>query len=444
MPMVFPSIDNPTVLASMVVCLAALIAVLILVGKVSIASPPVAFAAIFAAAHVGGYYLDLDSLAGFGFSKQIAWQFPTILAKIVLCLMAFCMGALILSLRSKGSERVDATRLLADKLKEISLGQVFAATFIALAAFTLGSGVEDLFERNGYMVEQVKLLKILGNPACLVCALLLGAQAGKSAMARVACLAMFATIFIVLLGYSTRGCVVALLLFAFGYNLVNPSKWSKAWLALAALSAPFCMQIPLYMRALPMQGLLPLADELQSGRIWANLEIDTVLNDFLFDNFKITALTAILGDIDIGYVITGLNPLPGFMTDWYALPKGIAAGIPYTSIGEMISFSMWFALGFYFFMGVLFAYVTNRANRGDLVYLLVGVPVLFLYTVLSLQYTTRSSVRVLYYFAAALLVRWVFLKLARRLSFADLRERNMASTNKALKGGFEQNAGGAR
>jgi len=102
------------------------------------------------------------------------------------------------------------------------------------------------------------------------------------------------------------------------------------------------------------------------------------------------------------YLLTSINPSPGFLTDWYVIYKKLRINhyAPFTGIGEVFSYP-YFAFFFYFFIGMFFAHSEKIIQRLFINRKAIIGFILFLLTVAfipySFEYNLRSSVRFIYY-----------------------------------------------
>jgi hypothetical protein len=211
---------------------------------------------------------------------------------------------------------------------------------------------------------------------------------------------------VVYAAYSSRMSAVAVALFAFGACLSRPGKTSAIIMAVSLAVLPIALYVPLYMREMSYQGLVPMAHELFGGNLMRNFEMRVVLANSITAGFMVSALTATTANIDLPYMLTSLNPMPGALTDWAEFTHDLNPSTPYSVLGEWLNFGLPSSILFHGLLGALFAYFGFKARAGDKLYLTVGTGILFLTTLMMLQYNTRMSTRFIYYFVVIVLARF--------------------------------------
>jgi hypothetical protein len=281
--------------------------------------------------------------------------------------------------------------------------------------FVVGSGVLDLFLRHEYMVEQNKSLKSIGGLSCMLSGFALGLIRHRSIAQRLVVVFALYILALVFLGYSSRSFAVVLVLYAVAKHAsINSSRTAIA-LALILVLSPTLLALPLVLRGEQTQGLIPLfqrptyfvVEALRSG-------YSDMLDNFLLSAFQITQMTRFAQDIDAGYLLTAVNPMPGAFTDFYSFNTGLNPYIPYSSMGEWLAFSPLAALVFYSFLGFFFGYIECLAKSTSPLFATIARIPLILYSLLSLQYTTRASLRPIVYLALFMLARLAYFKLKSR------------------------------
>ena len=119
------------------------------------------------------------------------------------------------------------------------------------------------------------------------------------------------------------------------------------------------------------------------------------IDNFLLSSFDIIAATIWYGDISIDYLLASISPLPGEYTDFYSFATGLHEFIPYPMMGEWAAFSVLAGFLVYFIVGGLFAAVESRRFSPILILSTAEHLLLYVFMILSLQYTTRASTRML-------------------------------------------------
>ena len=120
-----------------------------------------------------------------------------------------------------------------------------------------------------------------------------------------------------------------------------------------------------------------------------------------FWNSIATAKDAEIKSLDFTHILVSINPLPGFLTNWYsgglAKTQIIQNVVPYSSWGLLFKFGLLFSTIFFFFIGVSVAVVDLSIKKLprllSLIVLFFGV----LFVLYWSQYQLRSAMRYLYY-----------------------------------------------
>lgn len=118
----------------------------------------------------------------------------------------------------------------------------------------------------------------------------------------------------------------------------------------------------------------------------------------VFATFK----TLVKNPLNYDYLLTSLNPLPGFLTDWYIIYKKLRINpyAPFTGIGEIFTYPN-IAFFFYFFLGGFFShsekiiqklFINKKIIIGFILFLLTSAFIPY-----SFEYNLRSCVRFVYY-----------------------------------------------
>jgi hypothetical protein len=187
-------------------------------------------------------------------------------------------------------------------------------------------------------------------------------------------------------------------------------------IAVSALLSAAILPIPLYLRGGETHGLLPYLDAL-SGFDYSGVDWAVTLNNLLIA-FPIAGFTAFGVDaIPLHNLWIGLNPLPGEWVGWYEISDSLNLNrwTPYSMVGELANYGVvplvvtWFIIGMA--LAALETRVSKYAEQGYPVFAIVVVGLAALFIIQSLQYTVRSSTRMLVYafivVAAAELVLYV-------------------------------------
>ena len=355
------------------------------------------------------------------------------LARILGLLCAMCLGSLVYS----SVVRPEASPTIRDKaapsvvtkegwgptptLGMMSLG--LALSIIPLFLLLLGAGIANMWSRSAYLTVENRVLLSIGGGLALAGAFACGTFFAAGARRRFRIIQLLS--FLIFVSYeaiffalATRRFAIAPIAFCIGALLVRPrSKWLQSLAGLSLLCAPLLMQFPLLFRGLPQHGLSPyLAYSASNGGLLVHSILDpNQLRGFFLNVFYGLPLTAYVSNsppLPFSYFLTSVNPLPGTGTNWYQISSLLRVNvyIPFSSLGELLNYGFWLALGLFFLFGNALAAV-DRTIRRDLARQNYFLPIVYtgltIVVILSAtQYNLRSSMRVLYYWAAlAFLVR---------------------------------------
>lgn len=227
--------------------------------------------------------------------------------------------------------------------------------------------------------------------------------------------ALVALVFIVLFfGLGSRRLALAPLAFALGFLLAKPKKILGALIP-AAFLAIFLLPLPLYMRGLQEHGLIAYAAALESYKLFDTDWVVT-LNNVLI-SFPITGATAFgSSSIPLSYLGVSLNPLPGVLAGWYDISSEMTLNrwTPFSAVGEAANYGMpWMAVvwvGVGILVGVIELLMVRVVRAGYPIAAIGAVGLVSLFAIQSIQYTMRSSTRMLFYALILLILVWIYSK----------------------------------
>lgn len=368
-------------------------------GRLKIYSPCIFVSILYVASYYSGYMfydptMGGASIAVFISQKDLGETLEQVLW-LVICLL-FGSASFLALFKSTQPHALNVARMQIKK-------NFISIPVIAIIVFILGSGVEDFFYRATYFSDGNVAVKSVGSALTVVSLLILGTiyfsciNAGRKLF--VAALLVF--YLITFLAYSTRSFSIALPLFSLGGVLVTDRFKVKLFFVVSVLLFPLMAAVPLYLRGLPEQGLFPLIGLIISGDLFdIDLQVIDLLNNLFLVNLPIAAATVDMANISLHYMLTSINPLPGYFTDWYTMREatGLNGSTPYSAPGELINFSLHFARAYYFLIGGFFAWVeAKRIPCRPFMVKPVYFSLLYLFSITSMQYSVRSSTRFLYY-----------------------------------------------
>lgn len=273
---------------------------------------------------------------------------------------------------------------------------------------------KEIFIRDTYAVDYNKLGVMLLEYSLLFL-MFIGSLLYKEKRALSRMIALFVTLLCI--GFGSRMATIYLLVYFFVIFTLYLTKKQKFFYVLFGI--PLILLFfgyNLSLRFSKTHGLspylyLPFSD---SSKIIKNtfFNIYYTLVFGVFATFK----TLVKYPFNYDYLITSLNPSPGFLTDWYIIFKKLRINhyAPFTGIGEIFSYPT-IAFFFYFIVGMIFShserfiqklFMNKKIGAGFILFLLTSAFIPF-----SFEYNLRSSVRFLYYAMTFMMMLNLFSKI---------------------------------
>lgn len=294
--------------------------------------------------------------------------------------------------------------------------------FLAAATgpfLVFGYGVSDLWSRSEYLKEftGTNLLSI-ASPLVLCAVVALGMVFGAEDRQgrRITCMALVLALATIYFAIGTRQFAIVPAAFAAGVVITSTrtSRWTL--FAVACAVTLLLVPIPLYLRDLSYHGLSPYLGsfgDFSYGDVrWSN-----VLTN-VFISFNITGSVAFSAEaIPSAYIVTELNPMPGFMTDWYSIAPSlrINEATPFSGMGEIGNLGTATVVGLWFLLGCALMVaergVDMAVRRGQQAIAILATGLAALFAASVTQYNLRNSERLLLYSLVLLAAIWF---LARR------------------------------
>jgi len=258
------------------------------------------------------------------------------------------------------------------------------------------------FERFKGMVMIIKLMSFVG---CILTAIIYKKNKPLS-------IVLFSVLMILYLGTGSRICFIFLVIYILityflskKFNILR-----KINLFILLILSFFFLAYVMQLRFLDKHGIIPYLNYFfNMGR--------EVLEAFLFNIYYIliygvfvtigTLKTAVS---DWNIILTNINPLPGFLTNWYefASSRRINIYAPYSTHGEVFNMGKWFTFIFFFWVGSMFSFFEKKTrkilNKGGYLKVFILLILLILHIFYSYEYNMRTSVRYIYYAFIYLLI----------------------------------------
>lgn len=275
---------------------------------------------------------------------------------------------------------------------------VIAAVCLVLIYIDYGS---LLFYRVAYIPKENSVFKIMYQNLLIVLCLLSGIlyRTNKS----VALTAFFIAMTIGI-GVGSRSATIYLVAFGVSYAVFLTQKQAKIFFL---LFIPFVILFFGYNISLRlesnMHGLIPyLKVTISKPEILFKYTAMNIYYTFIFGFYATSETIVLYKNASVSNLITTLSPLPGRLTNWYAIASRLRINeiAPYTAIGEMAKYPVfsclyYIALGYYF--SVMDHFIKNQVLYKKYFWAALQFLLLVLYVVHSFEYNLRSSHRFIYY-----------------------------------------------
>lgn len=311
------------------------------------------------------------------------------------------------------------TRHRRTPVRRSKLSSMTAVVLIGIAMFPMLAVVvslgSSLYTRETYLAgEGGSNLFGLGQQLAIAAVAFLGyIVAMRGGVMRVLGIVAASGYLLLFIGLGSRRMALIPVCFAIGYALAGRRHVWFAIVGSVILTAAI-LPIPLYLRGGQIHGLLPYLDAL-SGFSYASVDWDVTLNNLLIA-FPIAGFTAFgVAPIPIENLWIGLNPLPGELVGWYDISDSMNLNrwTPYSMVGEVANYGFialvitWFAVGLV--LAALEVRAAKYAEKGYPLFAIAVVGLTALFTIQALQYTIRSSTRMLVYAVIVVLVAELFI-----------------------------------
>lgn len=275
---------------------------------------------------------------------------------------------------------------------------VIAAVCLVLIYIDYGS---LLFYRVAYIPKENSIFKIMYQNLLIVLCLLSGIiyRTNKSIALTAFIIAMTIGI-----GVGSRSATIYLVAFGVSYAVFLTQKQAKLFFL---LFIPFVIVFFGYNISLRlesnMHGLIPyLKVTISRPEILFKYTVMNIYYTFIFGFYATSETIVLYKNASVANLITTLNPLPGRLTNWYAIASKLRINeiAPYTAIGEIAKYPL-FSLLYYIALGYYFSamdhFIKNQVLYKKYFWAALQFLVLVLYVVHSFEYNLRSSHRFIYY-----------------------------------------------
>ena len=381
---------------------------------------------------IGGclFYLFFDMLSIGGVSFKILITSEELLSTLkyyMFCINSILLGAgiFILVQYRKGAHDISSYMAELSKPTQLNPPNLFSYSSVLIAlsiipavSLVIGSGF-NIFYDTQYLEYKIRIFRIIGQMFIPVSGILLGYALPQrvNINQKIAIVLSILFNFIVLVSIATRLIAVFPVFVSFGYMT---SRGSYRYLPLFLIISLSMFFIPLYLRSQEQHGFIPYVYalfRLNTENVWSVFLL--IFNNIFFSVPLTYAALCLDVNYPWNYLFTSLNPLPGFLTNWYQILPDIVrlnATTPVNSISEIFYYGHDIAFLFFVILGFMIMYltlITKRiiiVERNLLVYSII-ISMIFLFSIYSLQYPLRNSLRYFYY---TLLFVWLYTTLYKQ------------------------------
>lgn len=300
-------------------------------------------------------------------------------------------------------------------------GPLFLIALVPLIVMAVDSG-SAILERPEYLLgERGTLIGGIGGALYTAGGLYVGYLYGASRtfghrFLSVVLLAMF---LVMQFSYGSRRFAMIPITFAVGAVIAHNCAKRRRGILWGGLWSALLLPIPLKMRGLDHHGLLPYLDALPDTD-WLDTDWTAALNN-VFVAFPIIGETAFgRGSVTTDDLMVALNPMPGSAAGWYDISGQFLLNryTPYAGIGELGDVGwlavMLFGLGIGLVLGWAEGVVRRHLAVGNHVFAAAMLGLSGLFALQMVQYTLRSSMRLLLYLIALEMCRRIFVALRRK------------------------------
>jgi hypothetical protein len=417
--------------------LAVLLLILSLRVPVSLSSPVYFLIGAYLVVLVAGTFIYDPNYEGAGVTLFLSEdESREMVVQVIWLLCAFALGACLFEPGSRAHRTNEGTRsrisFLKERASKFHSGTAVFIGFFAIALSVAGNGSANIYSRSEYLLEANHIVKIIGTAFLPLGAIAFGAASTtKRGDMRSAAFVGVIALLTLTLALNTRLFSLVPTLFFVGALMVRRDQKHLRWLLLASIcAAPFLVSLPLMGRNMRTQGIAAFPDLFHElSQADPDLSIHEILNN-LFISAPITVASA-RAEVDdsFRYILVGVNPLPGFMTEWESSQRRINQSTPFNAVGDLLRGGLFAGLMYFAAVGLYFAHIDRKLRSSDAPAPLLAVlmALSYLYVVTTFQYPLRNSTRLVYYMAAAELAFFLAngLRIGRRRETANARRQEL-------------------
>lgn len=323
-------------------------------------------------------------------------------------LSIFCLAGIFIIFGSIFTLGRNVTQVNIREIIPEKLSNRFALISIfPLIGILIGFTTSQFFYRENHLLDlQIPLLARFSFTTSLLAvftiAIWSNAQDAKKKAYGLFIIGSYGTIY-----FAMSSRALAIIPFAIAIAIINRFTIGKA--IISAILVPFStfigLAIPLYLRSLPEEGLIPYLKSLQFVA-FGQVSTRTVFQNFIV-SFDLNGLTAFsISKLPLRDLIIEISPIFGQAAGWYDISRNhrFNSATPFAGLGEIMNYGFIYFLVVFTLIGAVIGglnfYLSAKIwglGKISIFILMAGTSY---FALLCLQYNFRSAIRVIYYLMA--------------------------------------------
>ena len=330
-------------------------------------------------------------------------------------LSLFCISASSLVLGNQIAKIISLRISTSNNETKVAIPRYVGVLCIFPIVFMLlGFEIQEFFYRQNHLLAtNIPILARLGSAMALIVVPVLAfwtsAEHGAYKFTGIVLICVYAILFF---ATSSRALVVIpiaalIVIWPYIHGFVR---------LISLLSLPFAsylgIGIPLYLRSLNAEGLLPYTKALQGFNL-EMISIQEVSQNFLV-SFDLNGLGAFsVSRFDLRDLLIELSPLLGKQAGWYEIASNhrFNYATPVPALGESMNYGLGWLILIYIscgiIYGVLHGLVRNSSSQLSKIAEYFVISSASYFAILCLQYNLRSSIRIVYYSLAVICIFYI-------------------------------------
>jgi len=299
--------------------------------------------------------------------------------------------------------QVNIREIIPEKLSN----RIAVISIFPLIGILIGFTTSQFFYRENHLLDlQIPLLARFSFTTSLLAvftiAIWSNAQDAKKKAYGLFIIGAYGTIY-----FAMSSRALAIIPFAIAIAIINRFTLGKA--IISAILVPFStfigLALPLYLRSLPEEGLVPYLKSLQFVA-FGQVSSRTVFQNFIV-SFDLNGLTAFsVSKLPLRDLIIEISPIFGQAAGWYDISRNhrFNSATPFAGLGEIMNYGFIYFLVVFTLIGAVIGglnfYLSAKIwGLGKISFFILMAGTSY-FALLCLQYNFRSAIRVIYYLMA--------------------------------------------